>query len=77
MLERQGMACAICGSPLIFLWAEFDHQAGRGMNGAHRDDRILIGGEWHNSALCRPCNSVKGSRRYSWQDGQYLPVVKP
>lgn len=74
MLNRQAGRCAICHNPLIFLWVQFDHQEGRGSGGGHRDDRIEIHGQWHNAALCSDCNTRKGSVRYYWQDGLYVPV---
>lgn len=74
MVRRQDYRCAI-GNEYIENWtATFDHQAGRGMGGGHRDDRIEIDGEWNNAALCAHCNGLKGSRRYSWIDGKYRPV---
>jgi hypothetical protein len=77
MLERQGMTCAICGRSLHYIWAEFDHEAGRGSGGGHRDDRIEVDGLWQNAALCRGCNSEKGSKRYHWIEGVYTSVVRP
>lgn len=74
MLMRQGERCAVCVNPLNFVWMEFDHEAGRGANGAHRDDRIEVDGHWQNAAVCRRCNTEKGSKRYHWVDGQYVPV---
>lgn len=71
MQKRQGGHCALCP---WYLGVTFDHQDGRGAGGGHRDDRIEIDGKWHNAALCHTCNMAKGSRRYSWQDGKYLPV---
>jgi len=73
MLERQGMRCAICYSSLGYIWSQFDHQAGRGSGGGHRDDRIVVDGQWHNAALCHSCNTQKGSRRYEWIAGVYQP----
>jgi len=72
MAERQRNECPICHRSEGFFW-EFDHQDGRGMNGSHRDDRIEIDGEWHNAALCHDCNQAKGSKRYHWLDGKYVP----
>lgn len=76
MEVRQGFRCAICertaGSRM-----EFDHQAGRGMNGGHRSDEICDDkGNWINAALCHECNSRKGSKRYTWINKKYLPVTK-
>ena len=73
MVRRQRFLCAICGLLKIFLF--FDHEAGRGHNAAHRDDRLLHeDGRWKNAALCATCNSLKGSKRYHWCDGKYIPV---
>lgn len=75
MERRQHYLCAICG--VGRKWFTFDHQNGRGMGGAIRDDRIEINGEWFNAALCVSCQSLKGSRRYHWikENGQmkYVP----
>lgn len=55
--------------------AQFDHEAGRGSNGGHRDDRILDEkGNWMNAALSPASNSLKGSKRYHWLNGKYQPV---
>lgn len=75
MAYRQGNQCPMCkgafwssiGSPT------FDHQDGRGGNSGHRDDRLLRNGEWYNAALCHKCNGEKGSIRYHWQNGLYVP----
>lgn len=76
MSIRQWEVCAICGLPFApWLQPTFDHQDGRGMNGSIRDDRIWINGDWHNAALCVPCQGIKGSKRYHWQDGKYVPKV--
>lgn len=76
MAERQGYQCAICEKPfgIGINVPTFDHQAGRGSNSSHRDDRIFIGDEWHNAALCANCNTQKGSRRYHWVGKSYVPV---
>jgi hypothetical protein len=84
MLERQGMKCAICRKPVHYIWAEFDHEAGRRANGAHRDDRIeiFIPDEdgitirWQNAAVCRNCNTEQGSKRYHWIEGVYQEVIR-
>jgi len=57
--------------------AEFDHQNGRGSGGGHRDDRIAIDGLFYNAALCHDCNTEKGSKRYEWRDGKYVPSKSP
>jgi hypothetical protein len=74
MLQRQRFLCAMCHENMHPIWAEFDHEAGRGSGGGHRDDRIEVDGHWQNAALCRTCNSEKGSKRYHWVDGKYVPV---
>ena len=73
MWTRQDATCAYCRLTLRYDEATFDHEAGRGLGGGHRDDRIEVDGRWHNAALHYACNGKKGSRRYRWQDGRYLP----
>jgi hypothetical protein len=51
-----------------------DHQGGRGSGGGIRDDRTVVDGEWHNAAVHGICNTRKGSKRYSWLNGKYVPV---
>lgn len=69
---RQEKRCAICKYGGFL---SFDHEAGRGMGGSKRDDRILHDdGTWRNAALCLDCNSKKGSRPYHWVGAEYLPV---
>jgi hypothetical protein len=63
MLERQDGRCCLCYQPLRKQDATFEHEAGRGMSGGHRDDRTVVGGRWINGAACCTCNSRKGSRR--------------
>lgn len=73
MASRQHDRCAICERILVSM--VFDHEAGRGMGGGHRDDRIeKPDGTWQNAALCYRCNSLKASKRYAWKHGVYLPV---
>ena len=82
MAERQSHRCAMCQRSLHGYRPTFDHEAGRGAGGGHRDDRIevFIPDEdgitirWQNAALCRSCNSEKGSKRYHWHEGKYVPV---
>ena len=71
MRERQCNLCAICRQHAHLL---FDHEAGRGSGGGHRDDRIEVTGHWQNAALCYDCNQEKGSKRYHWVNGVYEPV---
>lgn len=74
MAERQSNFCAICMEWMIL--ATFDHALGRGGGGGHRDDKILIGSEWNNAALCHRCQGVKGSQRYHWiNDFYYVPII--
>ena len=74
MYERQGQMCAIHAGWITREEATFDHQAGRGSGGGHRDDRTEVRGQWQNAALCIHCNGAKGSRRYHWLAGEYVPV---
>lgn len=71
MQKRQGGHCALCH---WYLGMTFDHEAGRGSAGSHRDDRIEVDGRWINAALCYKCNGEKGSKRYHWVQGKYVPV---
>ena len=64
MCRRQGWNCSECGQPMHQgNPPTFDHEAGRGMGGGHRDDRIVRDGKPYNSAMHWLCNSMKGSRR--------------
>lgn len=74
MAQRQQGKCAICG---LVKHLTFDHQNGRGMHGSIRDDRTEIDGQWFNAALCVPCQGTKGSRKYHWVDGLYVPKQNP
>jgi hypothetical protein len=72
MESRQGGLCALCSRPG---YLTFDHECGRGMGGANRNDAIFDSeGNWINAALCVPCQGFKGSKRYHWQNGFYVPV---
>lgn len=75
MWQRQGEMCAM-GHPMRVEEASFDHEAGRGHGGGHRDDRIEVDGQWKNAAVCVVHNGLKGSKRYKWQEGNYLPTKK-
>jgi hypothetical protein len=73
MLIRQGGRCCLvdfigaCFGPLQFEAAQFEHENGRGMGGAHRDDRIVLpDGTRQNGAACPHCNTAKGSRRINY-----------
>lgn len=76
MAVRQKGVCALCG---LLLGGDrtFEHEAGRGTGGGHRDDRIAYpDGRWMNAALHYLCNGRKGSRRYYWAKnmiGFFLP----
>lgn len=69
MWERQKHVCCLCYQPMRLSEAIFEHEAGRGMNGGHRDDRIVLpDGTWTNGAAHAGCNGEKGSKR-----GRYNP----
>jgi hypothetical protein len=75
MISRQLNRCAICLKVRNDL--SFDHALGRGHGGGHRDDRIWDAqGNLMNAALCIPCNGLKGSKRYEWNDGVYMEVAR-
>lgn len=75
MYERQGGLCAICRRPMDWLDMTFEHEAGRGHGGGHRDDRIFNeDGSWKNAAAHSLCNGLKSSRRFHWIDGLYMPL---
>lgn len=75
MASRQRFRCAICQH--VQLGMQFDHEAGRGSGGGHRTDAITDAeGNWINAALCYNCNLWKGSKRYKWVNGQYLPTKR-
>jgi hypothetical protein len=68
MLQRQEYQCGLiwsarCPGFTPFESATFDHQDGRGMDGAHQDDRIEKDGKPYNCAACIWCNIEKGSQR--------------
>lgn len=87
MWERQEKRCCLqglvdgCPGKLALQDATFDHDEGRGMDGAHRDDRIWIpdaktGELWPiNGAAHALCNSKKGSVRKSLLLEMSLDVV--
>lgn len=75
MSLAQGCLCAICRQ--LMLEPTFDHALGRGHGGGHRDDRAFDeAGNQVNAAVCVKCNGIKGSKRYAWIGGLYLPVTK-
>lgn len=77
MARRQKNKCAMCVLSFAIVGRPtFDHEAVRGMGGGHRDDRIEVNGKWQNAALCVACNTLKGSKRYSWVNGVYQPVPR-
>jgi len=77
MWLRQDGICPITGKWVDQNRAQFDHEAGRGSNGGHRDDRTRNDkGEWQNAAVSHEGNTIKGSQRYHWLDGKYVPVSK-
>ena len=61
MWERQKGKCFLCGKPLAWDDSTFEHEDGRGMNGAKRDDRIEKDGKPYNGAAHLFCNTRKGS----------------
>ena len=63
MGHRQRWLCALCGLHMSRETLSFDHEHGRGMGGAKRDDRIEVGGRWQNAAVHILCNGEKGSRK--------------
>jgi hypothetical protein len=72
MLDRQRGFCCLfgicpsCTGPLCSQDATFEHQDSRGMNGSHRDDRIIVDGWWTNGAAHHDCNQWKSSRRIQY-----------
>jgi len=73
---RQEGLCAICGKWMHPYDASFEHEAGRGSGGSHRDDRTQFpDGRDMNAALCVKCNGEKGSRRFHWSHGRFIPAV--
>lgn len=72
MAVRQNGRCALCGDYMFF--QTFDHERSRG--GGKRDDRIEVDGKWQNAAVHFECNTRKGSKRYAWVNGKYVPVPK-
>lgn len=68
MWNRQKGICGLrispgCAIEVPIYLATFEHEAGRGFNGGHRDDRIEIEGKPVNCMACAECNFHKGSRR--------------
>ena len=77
MAERQLNRCAMCREWM--LEPTFDHERSR--NAGQRDDRIWKDADspedrQRNAALCYPCNSKKGSRRFAWVGGIYQEVKR-
>lgn len=60
---RQDWICRICHLAMNILNVTLDHEDGRGMNGSHRDDRIVKNGKPYNAAVHSWCNGEKASRR--------------
>jgi hypothetical protein len=68
MWKRQHGLCGLkisarCPVFIPLEQATFEHQDGRGMGGAKRDDRVEIDGKPYNLVACCWCNFEKGSRR--------------
>lgn len=71
MWDRQKRCCCICFQPMRLSESTFEHEAGRGMGGGHRDDRIVLpDGTWVNGAAHGSCNREKGSRRVTYNNGK-------
>lgn len=69
MVERQDKRCPLCLKFLSVSAATFEHEAGRGMGAAHRDDRIVdASGNPINAAVHGNCNTEKGSKRLHYGD---------
>lgn len=75
MLRRQNGICCLavhlgcCAGPLKIEDATFEHEAGRGMGGSKRDDRIeLPDGRWINGAACYRGNQMKGGNKLRYND---------
>jgi hypothetical protein len=72
MWERQKRRCCLegylagCRGTLRWTEAVFEHQDGRGMDGAHRDDRTEREGRPYNGAAHSWCNYLKSSRRIDY-----------
>jgi len=78
MWERQGKRCCLefwvsgCPGRLALADAVFEHQAGRGSGGGHRDDRIekldpKTGKMMPFNGVAHAwCNNVKGSRKMDY-----------
>lgn len=67
MWKRQHGLCGLkissrCPVFITLEQATFEHQDGRGMGGAKRDDRCEIDGKPYNLVACYWCNIEKGSR---------------
>lgn len=65
MWERQKRRCGLCEDRHFMALHEvtFEHEAGRGMGAARRDDRIEKDGKPYNLAACGLSNTQKGSKR--------------
>lgn len=73
MWLRQDGICPITNEWVDENRVQFDHEAGRGSNGGHRDDRTLNDkGEWQNAAVSPEGNTLKGSKRFHWENGKYV-----
>lgn len=74
MWERQGRHCCLdgriegCLGRLRLAEAVFEHQNGRGMNGGHRDDRIVKDGKPYNGVAHAWCNNLKGSKKIDYHE---------
>lgn len=74
MFERQKGICCLyghiegCPGRLRRSDAVFEHEAGRGHGGGHRDDRIEVNGKPQNGVAHPICNSKKSSQRIKYND---------
>lgn len=75
MVVRQSHICPLCNLYLLLIDATFEHEAGRGAGGGHRDDRLLHDdGNWRNAAVHCACNNAKGSQRFHWVGFAFIPA---
>lgn len=75
MVTRQSHLCPLCNGSLLLHQATFEHEAGRGIGGGHRDDRLLHDdGNWRNAAVHYTCNGRKGSQRFHWVGMCFIPA---
>ena len=72
MWKRQKGRCCLerfiegCPGKLRLCESVYEHEHGKGFGGSIRDDRTEINGKWINGVAHFRCNSLKGSRRISY-----------